>query len=409
MKNTFSSALIGAGKHPDSTQAARLAAQMIVEQLEQTGPAGWALAFCGGRHDQEAALQELRAQLGEIEIVGGAAIGTITNNSLGYSGYECALAMFPASLPKPTLIALDGLDRGELEVGRQLGARLREAAHEGDTVLLFYDSVRDDPPPLLYVGSRLMDGVYEGLGGKQLTLIGAGAIGDFQFSGSYVFNGRQGTKHGVVAAVLPSVVQSHTTIMHGCMPVSAFLEITRIEGAVLYELDGRPALDVLLDMAGQQGAGPAMDNLSLSVTIGEKHGAPYAPYDESAYVNRLILSTNPDEGSVTLFEADFQAGTRVQVMSRDNLLMLESVEKRTKDLLASLDRERPFFALYIDCAGRSSTFSGAEPEEASLVQSALGPDIPLLGFYSGVEIAPLLGRSRPLDWTGVLTLFTLRD
>ena len=409
MKNTFSPALIGAGKHPDSVQAARQAAQAILEQLDQAGPAGWALAFCGGRHDPQAALQELRAQLGEIEIMGGAAVGAITNNSLGYSGYECAVAAFPAALPKPTIIAIDGLNRGEWEVGRQLGARLGQVTQDGDTVLLFYDSVRADPPPLLYVGSRLMDGLYEGLDGKQLKLIGAGTIGDYQLSSSYVFDGRRGTKHALVAAALPSTVQSHTTIMHGCLPVSAFLEITRIEGAVLYELDGRPALDVLLEMAGQPGGGPAADTLSLSLTIGEKHGTLYAPYDESAYVNRLILSANPDEGSVTLFEADFQAGSRIQVMSRDNLLMLESVEKRTQDLLASLDRERPFFALYIDCAGRSSAFSGAELEEASLVQSALGPEIPLLGFYSGVEIAPLLGRSRPLDWTGVLTLFTLRD
>lgn len=405
MKNTDFMPVIGTSKHPDSLQAAHQAAHMI---LEQAGSAGWAMAFCGGRHDQEAALQELQTQLGQIEIIGGAAIGAITNSSLGYSGYECAVAAFPGSLPKPAIIALDGLDRGELEVGRQLGARLCEATREGDTVLLFYDSVRVDPPPLLYVGSRLMDGLYQGLGDKQLKLVGAGTIGDFQFGGSYVFDGRRAAKHAVVAAVLPSMIQSHTTIMHGCLPVSSFMEITRIDGAVLYELDGRPALEVLLEMAGQRGGAPT-DNLSLSITIGEKHGAAYAPYDESAYVNRLILSTNPDEGSVTLFEADFQVGTRIQIMSRDNLLMLESVEKRTKDLLASLDGERPIFGLYIDCAGRSSTFSGAELEEASLVQSALGPEIPLLGFYSGVEIAPLLGRSRPLDWTGVLTLFTLRN
>ena len=35
-------------------------------------------------------------------------------------------------------------------------------------------------------------------------------------------------------------------------------------------------------------------------------------------------------------------------------------------------------------------------------------EVPLLGFYSGVEIAPLMGRAQPLDWTGVLTLFALR-
>jgi small ligand-binding sensory domain FIST len=88
-------------------------------------------------------------------------------------------------------------------------------------------------------------------------------------------------------------------------------------------------------------------------------------------------------------------------------LMLDSVGQRTRDLLASVRHKRPIFALYIDCAGRTSAFSGAEIEEAAILQAELGLEIPLLGFYSGVEIAPLLGRSRPLDWTGVLTLFTL--
>jgi len=228
-------------------------------------------------------------------------------------------------------------------------------------------------------------------------------------TGSYIFTGRQEAKHSVVAVVLPSVIRSHTIIMHGCIPVSSFLEITKIEGSVLYEIEGRPALEVLLALTGQLENQSALDNLSLSITIGQKHGDLFAPYDESAYVNRLILSSNPVDGSVTLFEADFQVGAKIQIMSRDNFLMLESAQKRTEALLASLNGQKPIFALYIDCAGRSSSFSGAEVEEAGIVQAVLGPAIPLLGFYSGVEIAPLLGRSRPLDWTGVLTVFTLED
>jgi small ligand-binding sensory domain FIST len=407
--NSTAAALIGTSKHPDSTQAAQQAARMILNQLEPSESVGWGLAFCGGRHDQEAILHTLHAYLGPAQIVGGSAVGTITNNSLGYSGYECSLAAFPAGLAKPTILAMDGLNTGEFEVGRQLGAKLEEVAHEGDTVLLFYDSIRSGPPPVLYIGSQLMDGLYEGLPNKQLKLIGAGTIRDLQMSGSYVFNGYQGAKHSIVAAVLPSAIQSHTTIMHGCIPVSSFLKITKIEGSVLYEIEGRPALEVLLELVGQSGDPSILDNLSLSITIGKKHGRLFTPYDESAYVNRLILSSNPADGSVTLFDADFQVGTKIQVMSRDNFLMLESTQKRTKDLLASLNGEKPIFALYIDCAGRSSGFSGAEAEEASMVQTALGQNVPLLGFYSGVEIAPLLGRSRPLDWTGVLTVFTIKN
>jgi small ligand-binding sensory domain FIST len=86
--------------------------------------------------------------------------------------------------------------------------------------------------------------------------------------------------------------------------------------------------------------------------------------------------------------------------------MEESAEKGSKEAMAYFQRnnQEPFFALYIDCAGRTAGFSGTEKEEASIIQKNLGKDIPLLGFYSGVEIAPLMGKSRGLDWTAVLLI-----
>ena len=212
-----------------------------------------------------------------------------------------------------------------------------------------------------------------------------------------------------MAVVLPDALSIQHTIMHGCIPVSSFLEVTKIEGPVLYEINHRPALEVLREIAGNEQNAGMGDNLSLTVTLGEKHGDPYAPYAESAYVNRLIVASNPQDGSVVLFEADFQVGTKIQIMTRSSELMLESVKNRTHELVKSMNSSEPICAFYIDCAGRSSAFSGSEIEEASILRAELGPNIPLLGFYSGVEIAPFHDRSRPLDWTGVLTFFTLEN
>jgi small ligand-binding sensory domain FIST len=142
------------------------------------------------------------------------------------------------------------------------------------------------------------------------------------------------------------------------------------------------------------------------VTLGKKYGEPYAPFNEQMYVNRLVIDSDHEKGSVTIFEADFQQGDMVQVMSRDNHLMVESVGSGTAELIENTDLENSEFALYIDCAGRASGFSGSEIEEADVVRKTIGKSVPFLGFYSGVEIAPFLGRSRPLDWTGVLTIFT---
>jgi small ligand-binding sensory domain FIST len=148
------------------------------------------------------------------------------------------------------------------------------------------------------------------------------------------------------------------------------------------------------------------ENLILKTTLGQKYGDPFAPYDESAYVNQLIIDIDTQSGAIGLFEADLREGARIQLMARDNNLMIESVRQRTQEILATQSSRDPLLAFYIDCGGRTCLISGAEKEEARLLEQELPAKLPLFGFYSAVEIAPFYGRSRPLNWTGVLTLLT---
>ena len=176
---------------------------------------------------------------------------------------------------------------------------------------------------------------------------------------AWVFDGRDVAKHAAVALIFPPNVTEETAILHGCRPVSTFMEITRIDGAEVFELDGEPALGVVERMIGLSLVDAKMQELSLIATLGEKQGDPYAPYDENSYVNRLILRTNHASGSITLFEPDFRRGTRVQIMSRDNSLMLDSVRDGVASINGRVAGRRGFLGLYIDCAGRASARSGA--------------------------------------------------
>ena len=168
---------------------------------------------------------------------------------------------------------------------------MKAFAKEGSTVVIFYDSIKSGPPPVLHVGSQLLDGLYEGLSGHPLKIVGAGTIGDMGMTQSFIFDGTKMSKHAAVAVVFPSSITSDTVTMHGCIPVSSFYEITRIEGQVLYELDGRPAMEVIRNITGED---LPMDHPALTVTVGEKHGDPFAPYDEASYINRLIITGNPE-------------------------------------------------------------------------------------------------------------------
>ena len=361
------------------------------------------VVFCGGKHDAQQVRNALRHAYGPVEVVGGSAAGAITTGGFGYSGLELAVLAFydPRMTPR---VALDsGLLESEYGAGRALGAKVAALAEPGALALLFFDSVASNAPLRLHYASSIVAGFESGLGGKKVELVGGGLLTTLNLSDGWVFTGQDVCKHAAVALVFPPGVRASTVVLHGCRPVSTFMQITRIEGAEVFELDGEPALTVIERMLNVSLGGRAGNALTLLATLGEKQGDPFAPYDENAYVNRLIFTSDRESGSVTLFEPDFQVGTMVQIMSRDNSLMLQSVQAGVEAANRTPAHGQPLFHLYIDCAGRASAFSGAAVEEAEMVVRGLDASVPLLGFYSGVEIAPFDGYSRPLDWTGLLT------
>ncbi|MEA3641523.1 MAG: FIST C-terminal domain-containing protein [Lamprobacter sp.] len=390
--------------HNDAFTAAQQAAQEASDQLGTE--ASWALAFGGGRHDPVALLAGLRTVLGDIPVVGGSTAGLITANGTSLSGFECGLILFGPSLMPGAIVAETGLCDMRA-TGKRLGTALRDACPEATTILLLYDSLHTVSPRELHVASPLVDGLHDGLGDLEAAVIGAGTLGDLNMEISVVFDGQAPCQHTAVALVLPARLRSHIRITHGCYPASDFMTITRIEGARVLELDGRPALEVAAERLKIPLAEIAqLSPATLPLALGEKQGAPYAPFSDDAYNNRLVVGADAASGALILFEADFRVGTRVQLMDIDTDRMIDSAREQTERLLAELGDARLEFGLYIDCIGRAMAFNGLDEDESAPVRTLVGARCPLLGFFSGVEIAPIRDRCRPLDWTGVLAVFT---
>lgn len=394
---------------PDSRSIGRQVAAGALRRLNPGDRPGWAIAFAGGRHDSEQFLAGLRDEIGDIPVVGGAAVGTISRDGLGYSGLECVVALIPASAGDPRFLVESMADVDERTAGERLGCRIADIAGDGDTTLLFFDSMRSGAPPQLHAGSYLLDGLHQGIGLSAVDFVGGGTLCDFGLTDSFVFDGRSVCRHGIVAVVLPKAIRVCTRILRACLPASSFMTITRIDGAVVHEIDNQPAVKALERLAN----GPIDSNrardLALRVLLGQQHGDLFGPSDGSSYVNRLIVSIDPEAGSLTLFEPDFEIGSRVQILTRDNHLMFDSARQGAEALMKDIAGRHALLGLYIDCAGRAGMLCGSEDEEARIVVDTLDESLPVAGFFSGVEIAPLLGRSRPLDLTGVLIAFCLED
>ncbi len=385
-----------------------VAAKLCREKLGPGTPA-MLLVFCGGRHDPKAMLAALTSEFGPVPVYGGSAAGVIGRDGCSYGGFELGLIALFDPVVTPQAVVTEALPQGEAAAGFALGQAVGRIASPDAAVMLLFDSLASRAPPRLHFARSIVDGFNDGFGTTPLQLFGGGLLTDMNLTGGWVFAGRRVLKHAAAALVFPPGVGIETVIMHGCRPISSFMEITRIQGADVFELDGEPALGVIERMLGLPLGETRGQELSLVVTLGQKLGDPYAPYQEGDYVNRLILRANHEVGSVTLFEPDFALGTQVQTMSRDNSLMLDSVRRGVDAMNSSVAGADNLFGLYIDCAGRASARSGAAVEEAELVTEGLDPSIPLLGFYSGVEVAQVGGGiSRSLDWTGVLAVLRRR-
>ena len=401
-----------------------LSGKEIAENAIQKGniqKVDFVFAFCSGRINHDEFFRGLQSVVGhEVPIIGGSSIGIITNSDLSYEGYPAGAAVVQSDTLQYRVASAHDLNKGEKLTGRKLAEKLSDkparcaATQLKDKLLvMFYDSIKNPAtetiPPVLNASSHLIEGIEEKLE-LNLPIIGAGVIGDYAFNPTKQFCGSYVGSQCAVGAILTGNFEHYYRIMHGLTPLDGIYHtITKIEGSIIYELDKKPIVEIIDDIYGNQSwrNQHPVQLLSLGVNYGKRHGIP----DEANYVNRLITGVLPDGDGIGIFEPDFEEGIEIQFMLRDTREMIESAKTNSAELMEQIEEDgrKAVFGLYIDCAGRTANYSNTTIEEASEVQKVFNRyDTPLLGFYSGVEIAPLIGKSRGLDWTGVLMVLAER-
>ena len=365
------------------------------------------IAFCGGRVDHDAYFKGLQTLVGnKVPIIGGSAIGIITNEHLSYDGFPAGAAIIESDTLQHIEGSANNLHENEKLAGQRLAEKLSNTI-DGKLLLTFYDSIKNAPtensPPVINASPPLIEGIEEKLKLK-VPIIGAGLVGDYEFNATKQFCGSFVESQCVVGSLLAGNFKPYFSIMHGCVPKDGIYHtITRAEGPVIYEVDGKPVIDMIDDQYGSNEWSTQMPVRRL--TIGVNYGEKFEEFGENQFVNRLIAGVLPDREGILLFEPDLVEGSEILFMLRNNKMMMESVQKNSADLLEKIfaKGEKPVFGLYIDCAGRTAIISETLTEEGSEVQNIFNRyNVPLFGFYSGVEVGPLLGSSRGLDWTGVL-------
>lgn len=400
---------VGFSNNPNSYEAGR---EIATKALKQLGDGGCDLAilYSTSKQDPKELHRGVRSVIGETpNLLGGWAVGIITADQLGYGGYEAGITLLKSSTIKFDTFIEKGLGSGrEFEVGKALGRQIAAQDYTGNwNLFLKYDSIRAERKPLpMNMGTPIVNGLSESLGGKWPPSVGIGLLGDMQFNPTYQWYGHDVVTQSAMALVMSgSSVQLDYEIMHGCKPSGGYHKITKVDGPVILEIDGKRATDAIAEMLGPD-SDRTWEGYPLFVTLGWNRGDKFGEFNEADYANRLCIAVDKDRGGLIMLEDDIKEGVEVQLMRR-NVNDFEYIRTKSQSLLSRIEGRKPIFAFYIDCAGRSSAYCGSEREEAEEVQKIIGSRMPLMGVYSGVELAKI-GKTdmMALDWTGILCVYS---
>ncbi|MDD5330946.1 MAG: FIST C-terminal domain-containing protein [Sulfuricella sp.] len=237
--------------------------------------------------------------------------------------------------------------------------------------------------------------------GRRFGAISGDATGQGPFK---VWCGGRISENGRCETLLSGATGS-IGISQGIRPLSDPIEITQASGYDIVTIGRQPALNVLArDLPYDL---RAEDNLPLHLLmVGIIDGDPATAIDEGRFRLSPIISTNPNDRSVTL-SAQLAAGERMFWAVRQPLAA-------ERDMRLTLDRlekdlgSEPDFGLLFPCMGRGPYFYGGVDRDLDLVRRRF-PSLPLIGFYGNGEIGPLNGANQLLQYAAVLGLFHATD
>lgn len=198
---------------------------------------------------------------------------------------------------------------------------------------------------------------------------------------------------GLSGVLLSSQITVVSGLTQGCTPLEPRHTITRSEGNILAEIDGRPALDVFKEDIGEVLA------KDLSRVSGYIYaGLPIAGSDTGDYLVRNLIGIDPEEKLLAIGD-NLEDDVPVMFCRRDGDTAREDMIRMLTDLKKRAGGDIKG-GVYYTCLGRGRYQFGEDSEELRLIREHLG-DFPLVGFFANGEIS----HNRLYGYTGVLTLF----
>ncbi|MDQ4000959.1 MAG: FIST C-terminal domain-containing protein [Actinomycetota bacterium] len=380
---------VGMSRHHNPNVAGREAAEQALQKAGVNRP-DFVMMFASIGYDQHSVLRAVRETTGGAPLTGCSAEGTINGGDADESNFSVVVT----AISWDELLWTNGLavwlETDPRAVGKRVAQHLLPNL-SADTIglFLFPDGLYDFVVATGTLGN-FFAGLEENLPSERfLPLWGGGANFGLNMAPAYQYCDDEIVSDGVSYALLSGKAQASWAISHGCIPIGEERKVTRSEGNIIYEIDGKPALEVLKEYLPGDALTDKRDWMRYAISLSLSFRAPSYMKDEE-YVVRGVPAVRIAEGSIAV-QTEVKEGTSVWLSSRDKEKISTGFDRMAAQIKEQLGGEKPKLVFQFECGTRGKMMF-REQEKLQLLRrfrQSLDPDAPWVGFYTAGEIGPV--------------------
>jgi hypothetical protein len=376
---------VGMSRHHNPNVAGREAAEQALEKAGLSKP-DFVFMFGSIGYDQPSLVRAVREVIGGALLTGCSAAGTINGDDADESNFSVVVT----AISSEELRWHHGIARGLVEDDtRAVGQRVAQdlLPHlSADTIGLFVF-----PDGLTENFDHFIAGLEGNLPSDRfLPLWGGGAGNNFNAAApTYQYCDDEVVSGGVSYALLSGEAQTAWAISHSVIPIGGERIVTRSKGNVIYEIDGKRAIDVFKEYLPEDALAADRDWLRYAISLALSFKAPSYMNDEE-YVVRGVPQLNLTDGSITV-QSHVEEGTSIWFSSRDKEKITTGFDRMAAQIKEQLGGEQPKLVFQFECVTRGQLMF-REQEKLQILKRfrhSVGPDVPWAGFYTIGEIAPV--------------------
>lgn len=326
-------------------------------------------------HDKPTPFDAIAAAFGKSLVIGCSTAGEISGTRLTDSSLSIAVARFDRTdirLATANVVTSDDSYQAAFSIARQLSDPALRA------ILVLSDGLNVN-------GSELARGFRDALP-ADVSVTGGLAGDGSRFASTWVLS-RGETSDKVIVAV--GLYGDHVRIGHGSHGGWDIFGperlVTRSRSNVLFELDGKPALELYKTYLGDRASGLPASALLFPLAL---RGSD----SETEPIVRTILAVDESEQSLT-FAGEIPEGSRARLMHANLDRLVQGASQAASGGAQAMSESESTLAIAISCVGRRLVLGERTEEEIEATLEALPAGTKQVGFYSYGELCPRNGAS----------------